>query len=254
MSTTSTAQDTKAIPRIGHREAMEIAAVENRKFGEQLRSFAPEDWAKPTDCARWDVRALAAHVVGSAAGQASLREFVRQVRKGRPINAEIGAENWWDGMNELQVRERASLSNEELIAEWDTISVPAVRARSKLPRPIARLPLLNLPEPVGRVPVAYLFDVGFTRDVWMHRVDLAGATGKAIDVDAEHDGRIVADIVAEWAGLHGEPFTLTLEGPAGGVFEQGSGGQTYSLDATQFARILAMRAEGNGVLRHKLPL
>ena len=40
-----------------------------------------------------------------------------------------------------------------------------------MPRPIARLPLLNLPAPVGRQPLAYLFDIGFTRDVWMHRVD-----------------------------------------------------------------------------------
>ena len=97
----------------------------------------------------------------------------------------------------------------------------AVRARTKLPRPIARLPLLNLPAPVGRQPVAYLFDVGFTRDVWMHRIDIAHATGIPLDVDAAHDGRIVADIVAEWAGTHGEPFTLDLTGPAGGTFVAG---------------------------------
>lgn len=252
--TTNTAQQTMTIPRIDHREAMQIAAVENRKFGEQLRSFEPEDWAKATDCARWDVRAVAAHVVGAAAGQASVREFVRQVRKGRPITAEIGGENWWDGMNELQVRDRAERSNDELITEWDTISVRAVRARTKLPRPIARLPLLDLPAPVGRQPLAYLFDMGFTRDVWMHRIDLAQATGKPIDVDREHDGRIVADLVAEWAAIHGEPFTLQLDGPAGGVFEQGGGGETLTLDAIEFSRILAERSEGEGVLRHKLPL
>ena len=103
----ATTLNVATIPRIKHREAMQITAVENRKFGEQLRSFSIEDWAKPTDCALWDVRALAAHVVGSTAGQASPREFVRQVRSGRPLVAEIGAKYWWDGMNELQVRERA---------------------------------------------------------------------------------------------------------------------------------------------------
>ena len=103
-----------------------------------------------------------------------------------------------------------------------------------MPRPVARLPLLDLPAPVGRQPLSYLFDVGFTRDVWMHRVDLAHATERPMDLDAAHDGRIVADLVAEWAALHGEPFVLTLEGPAGGVFAQGTGGEVVALEAIQF--------------------
>lgn len=247
-------REVTTIARIKHKEAMQIAAVENRKFAEQLRSFEPADWTKPTDCTRWDVRALAAHVVGSAAGQASAREFVRQVRTGRPIVAEIGAQNWWDGMNELQVRERAALTTEELIAEWDTGSERALRSRTRLPRVIARLPLIKLPPPVGRRPVSYLFDVGFTRDVWMHRIDLARATERALDLDPDHDGRIIADIVAEWAKTHGEPFTVELEGPAGGRFTAGTGGERVRIDATEFCRILAERAHGDGILRHPLPL
>jgi uncharacterized protein (TIGR03083 family) len=233
---------------------MQIAAVENRKFAELLRGLAPDDWSRPTDCARWDARALAAHVIGSAAGQAALREFIRQVRKGKPITVELGSEHWWDGMNELQARERAALSNADLITEWDVIAERARRARSRLPRPIARLPLLKLPPPVGRQPIGYLFDMGFTRDVWMHRIDLARATGRTLDIEADHDGRIVADIVAEWATLHGEPFTLDLTGPAGGSYAQGDGGDSRSLDAIDFSRILAERADGAGVLQHKLPL
>ena len=62
---------------------------------------------------------MAAHVVGSAAGQVSPREFVRQKRKGKPVTAEIGGQFWWDGMNEVQVRERADLTTDELIAEWE---------------------------------------------------------------------------------------------------------------------------------------
>jgi uncharacterized protein (TIGR03083 family) len=246
--------DVTTIPRITHGEAMRIASVENAKFTGLLRSFEPVDWTKPTDCVLWDVRALAAHVVGSAAGQASPREFVRQVRKGRPLVVEIGGKFWWDGMNELQVRERAGLSTEELIADWDVNSASALRARTRLPRPIARLPLLKLPAPVGRQPLSYLFDTGFTRDVWMHRIDLARATTKRLDVDPDHDGRIVADLVAEWAGTHREPFTLTLGGPAGGQFRAGIGGEHVDMDAIEFCRILGERADGTGVLRHTLPL
>jgi len=255
--TTTTTTNVATVPRIQHDEAMAIATVESQKFAAQLRSFGPDDWARPSDCERWDARGVAAHVIGSAAGQASVREFIRQVRAGRPVTAEIGGKYWWDGMNEIQVRERANVTTDALIAEWDALWPRAVRARTKLPRPIARLPLINFPAPVGRQPVAYLFDVGFTRDAWMHRIDLARATGKPMDLDAGHDGRIIADIVAEWAGTHGEPFTLHLTGAAGGTFVQGVDGvdgETHTLDAIEFARILAERAHGDGVLRHKLPL
>jgi uncharacterized protein (TIGR03083 family) len=250
----ATVHDVTTIPRITHDEAMRIAKVENSKFAALLRSFEPGDWTKPTDCALWDVRALAAHVVGSAAGQASPREFVRQVRTGRPLVAEIGGQFWWDGMNQLQVRERADFTAEQLVAEWDDASARALRARTRLPRLVASLPLLNLPAPVGRKPLSYLFDVGFTRDVWMHRIDLARATTKELDVDADHDARLVADLVAEWASTHGEPFMLTLGGPAGGQFRAGSDGEHVDMDAIEFCRILAERGHGSGILRCPLPL
>jgi hypothetical protein len=114
--------------------------------------------------------------------------------------------------------------------------------------------LLGLPDPVGRKPVSYLFDMGFTRDLWMHRIDLTHAAGTPFDADAEHDGRIVADLVAEWATTHGDPFTLTLTGPAGGGYSSGDGGEHVELDALDFCRTLAGRLTGEGILRHPLPL
>ena len=249
-----TTTDVREISRIKHREAMQITPVESRKFAAALRDLRPDDWAKPTDCARWDVHGLAAHVIGSAAGQASPREFVRQVRAGKPIVKEIGAEFWWDGMNELHVRERQGRSADELRDEWEKNSARAFRARRRLPRPIAWLPLINLPAPVGRKPVSYLFDMGFTRDVWMHRIDLAKAAGIEFDADAEHDGRIVADMVAEWAETHGEPFDLVLTGPAGGHYTSGENGEHVEIDTLEFFRILAGRRAGDGVLKNPLPL
>jgi hypothetical protein len=145
--TMTTARDVTTIPRIGHDEAMRIASAENAKFATLMRNIAPEDWSKPTDCTLWDVRAMAAHVVGSAAGQVSPREFLRQKRKGKPVTAEIGGQFWWDGMNEVQVRERADLTTEQLIAEWESTYPKAVKARTKLPKPIANLKVLKLPMP-----------------------------------------------------------------------------------------------------------
>jgi hypothetical protein len=73
-------------------------------------------------------------------------------------------------------------------------------------------------------------------------------------VTADHDGRLVADMVAEWAALHGEPFELVLTGPAGGSFRQGSGGERVEIDALDLIRTLSGRLPGSGVLRHPLPL
>ena len=250
----TTANDDADIPRRAHREAMQITATENARFAAVLGALRAEDWGKPTVCALWDVHAVASHIIGSAAGQASPREFIRQVRKGKPLIAEIGAQYWWDGMNELQVRERAASSGPQLIAEWDALAPKALKARTKLPRPIAKLPLLKLPAPVVRQPVAYLFDAGFTRDVWMHRVDISRAAGTPLELDADHDGRLIADIVAEWAGTHGQPFGLTLTGPAGGQFRSGAGGESVEIDAVEFCAILSGRGEATGLLANPLPL
>ena len=255
MNATPTATiDVTEISRIQHDEAMQITAAENRKFGDLMRTLTPEQWAAQTECTRWDVRAMAAHLVGSAASQASPREFVRQKRRGKPICKELGSPFWWDGMNELQVRERAAMTSEQLIDEWDTASAKALKSRTKMPRAIAGLKLLNLPEPVGRQRLSYLFDIGFTRDVWAHRIDIAHAIGAEPDHDAVHDGRIIADIVAEWAATHGEPFVLVLDGPAGGTFVHGAGGEEVRIGVAEFVRTLAERTTANGVLRHTLPL
>ena len=47
------------IPPIKHDEAMAITEVENDRLGEVLADVTPEQWTLPTDCTRWDVRAVA---------------------------------------------------------------------------------------------------------------------------------------------------------------------------------------------------
>jgi hypothetical protein len=69
----------------------------------------------------------------------------------------------------------------------------------------------------------------------------------------EHDGRLVADVVAERAWRHGQPFTLRLAGPAGGQWRSGDGGQELELDALDFAWMLAGRAHSSGLLSTPVP-
>jgi hypothetical protein len=112
-------------------------------------------------------------------------------------------------------------------------------------------------EEVGGMPetwkLGYLFDVILTRDPWMHRVDISRATGHPMVLTAEHDGRLVADVVAEWARRHGQPFELHLGGPAGGEYTQGEGGEVISIDAVEFCRTISGRATGTGLLNQEVP-
>jgi uncharacterized protein (TIGR03083 family) len=239
--------------RITRPEARVLAEEEFTRIARLVASLTPPEWATPTDCTGWDVRTMALHVLGSGDAQASIREFAHQFRRGMPLNREIDSHHWVDGLNELQIRERNHLSNEELVAQVEAVGPKAVAGRWRTPTPIRHLPLPFGP-PIGWVPLKYLLDVGFTRDVWAHRIDIHTAIDRPMQLTADHDGRLVADIVAEWADIHGQPFELVLDGPAGGKFRRGVSGERVEIDALDFIRTLSGRLPGSGVLSNPLPL
>lgn len=249
----SQAIDVAHIPPLRGGETWRLAGSEYRRFLELLVSLDRDDWSRPTDCHRWDVQAVALHVLGSVEANASPAELVHQFRRGLPLNREVDHHHWVDGVNELQVRERSHLSPGEVVARLEAAIPSAVRGRRTFPPPLRWLPL-PLGAPIGWKPLTYLLRTGFTRDTWMHRVDLARATSRQMVLTADHDGRIVADIVAEWARRHGQSFTLSLGGPAGGTYVQGRGGERLGIDAVELCRILSGRGSGTGLLEHKLPL
>ena len=251
MSTTST--NTGAVTRINRKQARVLAAAEFEKFAALTASLTPEEWACDTDCVGWDVRKMVLHVLGSADAQASPLVFLHQLRRGLPLNKEIDSHHWVDGLNELQIRERSGLSSDEVLAQLKAVGAKAVDGRFGTPLPMRYTPV-PFGAPVGWKPLKYLLEVGFTRDVWAHRIDIHASIGRPMDLDPTHDGRLVADIVQEWAELHGQPFHLHLTGTAGGTFSQGEGGEHVEMDALDFIRTLSGRLAGAGVMRHPLPL
>jgi hypothetical protein len=96
--------------------------------------------------------------------------------------------------------------------------------------------------------MGYLSDIIHTRDPWIHRIDISRAVGHEPVLTADHDGRIVADVVADWARRHGKPFMLTLSGPAGGTYVAGNDGDDIHLDAVEFCRMLSGREQASGLL------
>jgi uncharacterized protein (TIGR03083 family) len=249
-----TSTEVATIVPIGHDEAMRITEVEFSRMAQAARGLEPDDWTCPTVNTGWDVRAVMLHLLGAAEANASFRENAHQMRTGKRLFKEIGGHHWVDGVNEIQIRERATLTNDEIIDRFEAAGPRAVKARRRVPGIVRALPVVVFPEPLGRKTLGYLLDMVYTRDVWMHRVDIARATGRSLDLTADHDGRIVADIVAEWANLHGLAFDLDLTGPAGGSFSAGSGGERLEIDAVEFVCVLSGRGTGTGLLAYPLPL
>ena len=248
----STVTPTMQLPGLSRQEAAALAATENRRVLDLVRSFDAEDWSRPTDCSEWDVRALVCHVLGAFEGFSSLPQLLHQAVAGQ--RAARGRPHI-DGMTEVQVRDRAALTPEQLVERLAVAGPRAARSRSRVPGPVRRLSMREqLPDGTSeRWRVDYLLDVVLTRDTWMHRVDLARATGRELLLTAEHDGRVVADVVTEWASRHGQPYALVLQGPAGGRFGQPEAAEEITIDAVEFCRVLSGRADGAGLLRHPVP-
>lgn len=242
--------DTITDPRsLDHDEWMAAAAEEYERLLRLLRGLAPEQWTAPTDCTGWDVHDVVAHLSGAAAGNASMREFARQARLGRRLGRE---RDLVDRINRVQVDERRTLAPEGLLRDLAENARRGLAARRRLPAPVRALRLPFGP-PLGLRSFGYLMDRIYTRDAWMHRVDLARATGAELELTPGHDGALVEDVVAEWAAAHGSPFDLELTGPAGGRWSRGDGGEAVRLDAVEFARTLSGRAAGTGLLATGVP-
>lgn len=235
--------DIRDVARIDRAEAPGLAAEEYRRLATLADLLAPDDWARPTECPGWSVRDVLAHVAGSMAGTA-LREGARQRREAGQ-RSRSSSRPFLDEMNQLQIEERSDLPDGAVARELEERIQSAVKARRRVPTLLRRAPI---PTSSDRLVLGELLDVILTRDVWMHRVDLCRATDRPFRLTPEHDGRLVADVVRDWADRHGQPFTLCLTGMAGGTFGRAGDGPVLELDAVEFCRTLSGRSPGDGLL------
>ncbi|WP_206340053.1 maleylpyruvate isomerase family mycothiol-dependent enzyme [Blastococcus litoris] len=250
MTATTTARPPARAAVLDRAPAMRLAAEEYRRFTDLLRELDAEDWSRPTDCPAWDVRAMAGHVLGMAQMVASVRglagQNVASARAGGGI----------DALTAVQVRRTSGLSAEQVVAQLDSIGPRAVRGRRRFATVLGRAVLPETQEVGGqreRWRFGFLVDVVLTRDTWMHRTDVARATGRDLHLTPGHDGVVVADVVAEWAARHGRPYRLRLTGPAGGSWSAGTDGDELELDAVEFCRVLSGRGRGEGLLAQQVP-
>jgi uncharacterized protein (TIGR03083 family) len=231
--------------------AMRLAAAEYQRFLDLLRALGPAEWTRPTECPGWDVRAIAAHALGMVEMAASIRENSRQLKLARRRG---GA--FIDALTSLQVDERQHMTPQQITSRFAARAPKAARARGRTPGFIRHRAMPDLQQVGDRDEawtIGYLIDIILTRDPWMHRADISRATGAGHVLTAEHDGVLIADAVAEWAGRHGQPYRLHLSGPGGGSWESGDGGPLIETDAVEFCRVLSGRGHAGGLLATEVP-
>ena len=227
-------------------DATQLAVAAYDHMLDLLDSLAEDDWERPTDCTDWTVRLMVAHLVGAARGHASTREMVRQAVHGMRHKAEFDG-NDLDAMNALQVADHQHLFPAQLVNDLRDLAPKAVSARMRRARLLGwvRLPIAPTgswsPGVPRSVSLADLSRVVLTRDVWVHRLDIARAVDRPLVPTADYDGRMTADVVGEWFDRHRQPVALRLTGSAGGHYVQGAGGPELSMDALDFVRVLAGR-------------
>ena len=248
---TETSAGRRAPRPLAYDHWMTVAAAEYARILGLLAELPAGSWTGATDCAGWAVRDVVAHLSGAAASNASPRELVRQAWLGRRSGRRG---DLVDRMNEIQVAERQQLTPAALRDDLAVTAQRGVATRSRVPAPL-RAVRLPFGPPLGVRPLGYLLGRIYTRDAWMHRIDIARATGAVLTLTADHDGVIVEDVVAEWAAAHGRPYDLRLTGPAGGRWRSGSeeSAAVVELDAVEFARTLSGRAPGTGLLSRRVP-
>lgn len=248
-------------PPADRRGSMRVARTELDRFLGQLGLLTTSDWSAPTDCAGWDVRDLSSHVLGMSQMFSSYRKNLFQhLPAARAVKR---GEVYIDALTARQVSDRRALTPAQIVDRLSKTAPRMVRWRRRTP-PFMRSMAMPDAQPVSSAPDAptetwtfgYLFDTILTRDTWMHRMDIAKAVGQLPELTADHDGRIIADVVTEWQTRHSHPFDLTLTGPAGGAWRRGVLGsptETITMDAVEFARALSGRAPAPGLLAVAVP-
>ena len=180
---TMTTTEVTTIAPLAHDEAMRLQARELGRTLALLRSLDERDWTAPTDCPAWDVSAMCQHVLGACEAGASMRENAHQMRLGRAYRKKNGGP-LEAALSAVQVRERAGLSPAQVVDRLASVAPRTVRGRTRTPAVVRRHVKIAVDGPVFETwRLGYLVDTIYLRDLWMHRVDVARATGRPVGAE-----------------------------------------------------------------------
>ena len=214
------AQQALTIPRPRPREAAVEGAAEVAALNTLLEDLPDDEWDQRTASDGWTVGEVVAHMVGQHVESArpwTIPGKLRQARRRFPGRSAL------DAHNALQILEYGDRTPEESRQLLVRFGPKAVRARRRAPEFIRRRSFARLfpEEHLPDLSFAYLFDVLSNRDTWMHRLEIARATGRSF-ATGEHDHGILTQVLRDLAQTWtGPAITLELTGATGGRWALG---------------------------------
>lgn len=225
-------------------EAVAIGEAEYAAVLAMLHGLSAEDWTAPTECPGWSVREMVAHLTGAA--EEAVRPSVQARHLARARTRDRRAVPA-DSLSSQQIADRATRTPAQILAELDRLAAKAPRKRAGAPGPVRamRLPA-NVGAPQRADTMAYLLDVTYNRDIWMHRIDIARATGCELvtsDAEAAVVAQVVRDVSRTW---NGPSFTLTMTGRVAGSWRVGDGegdAGEVTVDTVALCRLLSGRSD-----------
>lgn len=255
-STSGTPASTTAASSVQRPRAAEAAAIGRAElacFLDLIAGLHPDELDRPTHCSLWSVRDLVAHQASHAQSGSGIRGFFAQLdpRLVRPYR-KTGM-SMLDALNQAQVDRRKDRPFEAVVAELRQETAASIESRMRL-HPLTRA--IRVPvHPVGLMPLSTLLMEIFPRDMWIHRLDIADATGRPFSLEAEHNDAVVAGIVRD-AGrqaskrLRSIAVELRLRGPRERAWSFGTGERvSMAMDIADFARLTSERAAPEQVLQ-----
>lgn len=230
MTTIPRASDT---PLPDAAEGVRIGRAQRSRLLAEAERLTDQQWRARTECPRWTVLDMVAHVVAATENTARPHRMALGLAFG-PLRHR--GDSPLDAMNEVGIDRRRGWAADRLLADFRRAIPTAASPSWFRPLPIRGFGLP--PHTTG----ATMADVILVRDVWLHRHDIARATGTIPDADAT-DALVVAQVVRDLGRSWTGPSTLlALTGPEGGTWVLGpEPGSLVALPAVDFMRHLSGR-------------
>ena len=207
-------------------EALSLALAED--LTGFLERLSTDEWTAVTPCDPWTVKDVAAHLLAWADALCSPRQMAAQARAALRRRKRFA--NLLDAHNDAQVEAARQTPPTEILDRLRVMVPKAAKLRRRLGAPLHYVPAYAgfLGGPIN---LGYLLTSIFPRDLLVHAIDVAEATGRDAPIGPA-GGRIAADMLRDWARRTGASATIELTGPGGGVYVAGNGGSTTITGST----------------------
>lgn len=195
MATIGTTVRLEDRPGIGTSESVRLGTQLGGSLIALLESLESDQWNAMTRCEPWTIKDMSAHLLGWMEALTSMKELTSQTRRALARAREYG--NVTDAQNSIQVEDRSSLPESEVLERLRAKLPAGIAARRRLGRTLRYVPLY-VPYLGGLTTGGYIANVIFLRDLLVHRLDMYAALGREPE-PTEADVRVIEDTLKDWA-------------------------------------------------------